>query len=152
MADQAERRRTVAKAPEVFELKGNFASWIKQFRNYAELVAVKPNEMYRTFMSFVSQECFLLVEALELTNAQKQDMFEGETFQRIKQALQKRDNRVNPGFLFRYRKQKDNESIDDYAKELEKLCQEVYPNEQNIRQNRLLIDTFIGVSRMTSWQ
>ena len=100
--------------------------------------------MFRTFMSFISPECFLLVEALELTDAQKQDMFAAATFQRIKQALRKRENKIDPGFLFRYRKQKDNESIEDYAKDLERLYQEVDPNEQNVRQNRLLIDTFIG--------
>ena len=139
-----ERRRTIARAPEVFEITNNFSTWIKQFRNYVELVNVGAPEMFRTFMSFISPECFLLVEALELTDAEKLDMFGAGTFQRIKQALRKRENKIDPGFLFRYRKQKDNESIEDYAKDLERLCQEVYPNDQNVRQNRLLIDTFIG--------
>lgn len=44
----------------------------------------------------------------------------------------------------RYRKQKEGESIEKYAAELEKLALEAYPDVQNIRANRNLIECFIS--------
>lgn len=138
------QRRAVARAPEIFSLGKNFQTWIKQFRNYSVLANVQPADNFRTFMSFLDPDCFTLVERLELTDAQKQDMYNAATFQLLQQALQKRDSRVEASVLFKYRKQKENESLEDFATEIEKLCQEVYPNEQNLGQNRQLIQTFVS--------
>ena len=79
-----EVRRTIARAPEVFQITSNFSTLIKQFRNCVEQVNVGAPEIFRTFMSFISPECFLLVEALGLTDAEKLDMFGAGVFQRIK--------------------------------------------------------------------
>ena len=137
-------RRAIARAPEMFKLSNKFPIWVKQFRNYASLVNLHQQDQFRTFMSFLDPECFLLVERLQLTDAQKQDMFHVDTFQLIKQALHKRETRVDASILFKYRKQKEDESLEQFVSELEKLCQEVYPNEDNVGQNRQLIDTFIS--------
>ena len=143
-AAAAARNRTVAKAPEEFSLKKNFNTWIKQFRNYVELLNVPPNDTYRTLLSFCNPECFDLIEALGLTPAQRNDIFDQAVQRRLKDALKSREIRVDPGYLLKYRKQNENETIEKYADELLKLAQEVYPDDQNIRQNPQLISSFIG--------
>ena len=138
------RMRTVARAPEEFTLKQNFGTWIKQFRNYSELLNVPANQIYRTLLSFLDPECFTLVEGLQLNQAEQQAPLEGAVYRRLKEALKSRENRINPGYLLKYRKQKEGESIEKYAEELIKLAQEVYPEDENIRQNPQLIASFVG--------
>ena len=140
----AARQRAVARAPEEYSLKHNFTTWVKQFRNYTELLNVPVNQTYRTLLSFLNPECFNLVEALALPQDQREALFDGATFRRLKEALRSRENRINPGYLLKYRKQKEGESIEKYAEELIKLAEEVYPEDQNIRQNAQLIGSFVG--------
>ena len=144
MADGNPRPRVVARAPEEFSLKSNFTVWAKQFRNYIELLNVQDDQIYRTLLSFMSPECFTLIEALELTNEERADIFDQDVFRRLTQALKSREMRVNPDYLLKYRKQRDDESIEKYSEELIKLAQEVYPDDQNIRNNRQLIASFVG--------
>ena len=95
-------------------------------------------------MSFLNSESFTLVENLNLTNAQKQDITAQETYQLIKTCLKSTESRIPSGYALKYRKQKESESIEQYAFELENLALEAYPNDQNIRQNHNLIECFIS--------
>jgi len=61
-----------------------------------------------------------------------------------KTALKSQETRVPAGYAMKYRKQKEAESIEQYAFELERLALDAYPNEQNIRENRNLIECFIS--------
>jgi hypothetical protein len=146
MADGNEqaRPRTVARAPEEFSLKANFTVWAKQFRNYIELLNVQNDQVYRTLLSFMNPECFTLIEALELDAAERADIFDQDVFRRLTTALKSREMRVDPDYLLKYRKQRDDESIEKYSEELIKLAEEVYPEDQNIRNNRQLIASFVG--------
>jgi hypothetical protein len=149
MADQhrelaAQRAGIIAKAPEIYKLKNSFNSWLKQFRNYSELVNVPDANMYRTFMCFMDEECFSVIEGLNLTNAQKLAFFDNATQTLIKTAIKNRQGaRVPAEFMLRFRKQEENESIEKYASALEKIALEAFPEEQNIRQNRQLIQSFL---------
>lgn len=147
MADQqlqANRVGVIAKAPEIFKLKNNFNSWLKQFRNYAELVNVQANNMYQTFMSFMDEESFSVVESLTLTPAQRNAFFDNATILLISEAIKNRQGeRIPAEFMLRFRKQEDNESIEQYASALEKIALEAFPNDANIRQNRQLIQSFL---------
>ena len=125
MADENGRPRVVARAPEEFSLKANFTVWAKQFRNYIELLNVQDDQVYRTLLSFMNPECFTLIEALELTEDERADIFDQDVFRRLTLALKSREMRVNPDYLLKYRKQRDDETIEKYSEELVKLAQEV---------------------------
>jgi hypothetical protein len=45
--------------------------------------------------------------------------------------------------MLRFRKQRESESIEKYASELEKMAQEAFPADNNIRANRQLIQSFL---------
>ena len=124
-------RRMIARAPEEFNLKKSFDQWAKQFRNYHEVLELPAAQVYRTFLSFLDGECFCLVEALELTNAEKANIYEPNVFRRIRGAFKSNDQRVDPDYLLKYRKQKDDENIEKFSEELIKLAQEVYPEDAN---------------------
>ena len=142
--DQNRNRLNLAKQPTVFSLKQNFPTWFKQFRNFCDLCQIPENNRYRTLLSFLDQEAFLLVENLALTQQQRADIQANAVYILIKNALKSTDSRVPPGYELRFRRQKENESIEQYALALETLALDAYPNEQNIRQNRLLIESFIS--------
>ena len=91
MAENQNRNvANVAKSPELYQLKKNFASWLKQFRNYAELLNINANNVYRTFLSFMDDEAFTIVESLNLTNAQKNDFFDNATQTLVRTAIKNR--------------------------------------------------------------
>jgi hypothetical protein len=146
MADQAQQqqRPAVARHPPEFTLKQSFATWFKQFRNYCDLVQVPDNNRYRTLLSFLDPECFTLVENLTLTQAQQQAMQDNVVYLLLKNALKSQETRIPAGYAMKYRKQHENESIEQYAFELERLALDAYPNEQNIRENVNLIESFIS--------
>ena len=143
MGDQ-NQRMALAKHPSVFTLKQNFSTWFKQFRNFCDLCQVPDNTRFRTLLSFLDQECFILVENLNLTEAQRANIQDNAVYVLIKNALKSTDSRVPPGYELKYRKQKDSESIEQYAAALESLAMDAYPNEQDIRANRNLIECFIS--------
>ena len=134
----------LAKQPSVFTLKQSFPVWFKQFRNYAELLQVQVNQRYRTLLSFLDAESFTIVENLALNDEQRADVFQAASYQLIKNALTQRESRIPPGYELKYRKQRENESIEKYASELECLALEAFPGDANIRQNRTLIESFIS--------
>ena len=68
MADQNRAAVNIAKSPEQYKLKNNFPAWLKQFRNYVELLNINANQVYRTFLSFMDEESFGIIENLNLTN------------------------------------------------------------------------------------
>ena len=142
MADQ--NRQVTARAPPEYTLKQCFTVWNKQFRNYCELLNINAANRYRTLLSFLDPESFTIVENLNLTNAQRADIFNNETFRLIKGALTQRESNIPPGYALKYRKQKEGEKLEKYAQELEKLAYEAFPDDQNIRQNRTLIESFIS--------
>lgn len=133
-----------ARHPTQFSLKENFGTWYKQFRNYTELLNVPQNRQYRTLLSFLDAETFTIVENLNLGDAQQEDINNNETLNLLKTALRRRETRIKPEYEFLHRKQKPEESIEKYAAELEKLALDTFPDDQNIRQNRSLINTFIA--------
>ena len=145
MAENENRNRlNLAKQPTVFTLKQSFPTWFKQFRNFCDLCQIPDNNRYRTLLSFLDQESFLLVENLALTDEQREDIQDNAVYVLIKNALKSTDSRVPPGYELRFRRQKESESIEQYALALETLALDAYPNDQNIRQNRLLIESFIS--------
>ena len=73
----------------------------------------------------MNPECFTLIEALELTEDERADIFDQDVFRRLTLALKSREMRVNPDYLLKYRKQRDDETIEKYSEELVKLAQEV---------------------------
>ena len=145
MAENQNRNvANVAKSPELYQLKKNFASWLKQFRNYAELLNINANNVYRTFLSFMDDEAFTIVESLNLTNAQKNDFFDNATQTLVRTAIKNRQGvRIPAEYMLRFRKQHEGESVEQYASELEKMALEAFPEEQNIRENRQLIQSFL---------
>ena len=138
------RAAQLAKQPTVFTLKQSFPVWFKQFRNYAELLQVPNEHRYRTLLSFLDAESFTIVENLALNQEQRADVFQAAPYQLIRNALTQRESRIPPGYELKYRKQRENESIEKYASELECLALEAFPGEANIRQNRTLIESFIS--------
>ena len=142
-AQQAQPRIT-AKHPPEFSLKQSYSTWSKQFRNYCELLQIPNNTRYRTLLCFLDPESFTIVENLNLEQAQRDDIFANATHQLLKNALSTRESQIPPGYALKFRKQKEGEGIEKYAAELEKLALEAYPDDQNIRQNRNLIESFIS--------
>ena len=141
---QLPRAVLIAKSPETFKLALNYQSWLKQFRNYVEFLNVPAQNVYRTFLSFLDEETFGVVEGLNLTNQQRNDFFANGTQNLISNAIKNRQGtRVPPEYMLRFRKQREGESIEKYAAELEKMALEAFPEEQNIRQNRQLIQSFL---------
>ena len=111
----------IAKSPEQYRLKNNFPCWLKQFRNYIELLNVPANNIYRTFLSFMDDESFAIVENVALNQAQRNDFFDNETQTLIRTAIKNRQGeRVPAEYMLRFRKQKEGESVEQYANELEK--------------------------------
>ena len=143
-AQNARPNPATARHPPEFSLKDCFTTWFKQFRNYCELLNVPANTRYRTLLSFLDPECFTIVENLALPDERRADIFHADTQRALKDALSRRESRVPAGYAMRYRKQKEGESIEKYAAELEKLALEAYPDVQNIRANRNLIECFIS--------
>jgi hypothetical protein len=139
-----QRAGLIAKSPETYKLKLNYQSWLKQFRNYTELLNVPANNIYRTFLSFLDEETFGIVEALNLDNARRADFYDNETQVVIRDAIKNRQGeRIPAEYMLRFRKQREGESIEKYAAELEKMALEAFPDEQDIRANRQLIQSFL---------
>jgi hypothetical protein len=145
MAEQQNRAAVnIAKSPEQYKLKNNFPSWLKQFRNYAELLNINPNNVYRTFLSFMDDDSFGVIENLNLTNEQRNDFFDNATQVLVRTAIKNRQGeRVPAEYMLRFRKQHDGESVEQYANELEKMALEAFPDDDNIRENRQLIQSFL---------
>ena len=140
-----QRPASIARHPPEFSIsKHSYPIWAKQFRNYCELLQIQNNQRYRTLLSFLDPDSFTIVENLALTQAQRADIFEDEPARLIKNALSQRETKIPPGYELKFRKQGENESIEKFASELEKLASEAYPNDQNIRQNTVLIQSFIS--------
>ena len=111
----------IAKSPEQYRLKNNFPCWLKQFRNYIELLNVPANNIYRTFLSFMDDESFAIVENVALNQAQRNDFFDNETQTLIRTAIKSIQGERIPGeYMLQFRKQKEGESVEQYANELEK--------------------------------
>ena len=139
-----QRAGLIAKSPEAYKLKFNYQSWLKQFRNYVELLNVPDNNIYRTFLSFLDEETFGIVEALNLPDAQRADFFANEAQVPIREAIKNRQGqRIPAEYMLRFRKQREGETIERYAAELEKMAQEAFPDDQDIRANRQLIQSFL---------
>ena len=45
--------------------------------------------------------------------------------------------------MLRFRKQHEGESVEQYANELEKMALEAFPEDENVRENRQLIQSFL---------
>ena len=150
---QALRPASIARHAQEFSIsKHNYPIWAKQFRNYCELLQVQENQLDRTLLSFLDPELFTIAEYLALTQAHRANIFADEPARLIKNALCQRETKIPPGYELKSRKQGENESITKFASELEKLALEAYPNEQKIRQNRVLIQSFIsGGKRLISY-
>lgn len=144
MGDQAAPapQRIVARVPEEYKLKNSFAAWIKQFQNYTELVNVPAGNLYRTFLSFMNDEAFAVVEAAGLDDAQKLALFDNLT--PVREAMKARQGeRIPAEYMLSLRKQEEGESIEQFAAVLERMAAEAYPQDQDIRANRQLIQCFI---------
>ena len=145
MADQqVANRRITAKYPPEYTKKLCFPTWFKQFRNYCEVIGVPENTKYGTMLSFLDADSFTRVERQHLTQAQRDDITDPATYRIIKDCVKADEARIPPGYALKFRKQKDTEPVEEYALELEKLALEAYPEDQNIRANPNLIETFIA--------
>ena len=141
---RAQAPRVTARHPPEYTRKDDFPRWFKIYRNYTEVSNIPENTKYGTMMSFLDADCFNRVERLNLTQAEKNNITDLATYQMIKNCLRPDDDRIPPGYALKYRKQGDGESVEEYALELEKLALEAYPEDQNIRVNQNLIETFIA--------
>jgi len=143
----ANQRQNLAKQPLTFTIDNNFSTWFKQFRNYLDICQVPNNNRYQTLLSFLDPESFLTVENLNLTADERADIQDNATYIRIRDALKRNDSKIPPAVELKYRKQKPDETIEQFASRLETLALDAYPEDQNIRQNVSLIQSFItGVS------
>ena len=141
-AANANLARHLAKQPLIFTIKQNFPTWFKQFRNFCDLCQVPDDTRYRTLLSFLDQDCFVLVEGLNLTPAEKADIQENAVYNRIKTALRSPTSKIPPEVQLKYRKQMADETIESFATCLENLALDAFPGQDNIRANGTLIRTY----------
>ena len=140
---QAQLPQGVAKHPPTYNDKMSFPSWFKKFQNYCDLLQVNNNNKYQTMLCFMDQDAFDTIQALNLTQNERNNIEDNATYIRIKNALKSQDERIPPDLLLKHRAQREGETIAAYSKALVRLAMDAFPNDQNIMANRTLIQAFI---------
>ena len=147
MAAPAANAQTIAKQPPVFEYGEKFELWYQQFSAYCTICGVTPENKYNSFITFLSQRSFSIVNNLALTDAQKQNMDEENAFKLVRNALRTQKSSIPSRIQLQNRFQKQDESLPDYMFALENLANSAYPGTDNVAvRTTTVVDQFcVGV-------
>ena len=142
--EQAQPRpQIVAKQPISYKYgTTDFVAWYRQFTNYCVAVGTEERHKYVLFLSFLDTKSFTIVENLGIEQNDKLNM--QLCYERIKIALQAQDSQIPARYALKYRKQKSDETLDDFCYELEQLAVRAFPRDQGIQANQTLIESFIS--------
>ena len=133
--------RLIVRQPSDYKFGTDFPSWYRQFWNYCTYVAVAQAVRFQLLLSFLDINAFNIVENLGFEEDEKLNL--QNCYERIKNALKQTKDRLLPRFSLHHRKQKKDETMEQYALELQKIAAQAYPDDQNIRNNGDLIECFI---------
>ena len=141
MADQV-NIAPIARQPSTFKIGMDFPTWFRQFLNYCTITNTPAAQRFGVMCSFFDSSAFTTVENLRLANDIREDI--NAAFEPLRIALNSPDSRIPPRFALRHRVQREEESLDEFARQLEKLARNAFPADNNIRANQTLIDAFIS--------
>lgn len=137
----------IAKQPIVFEYGTDFSLWYQQFTAYCTICNVTQANKFNSFITFLSQRAFSLINTLALTDAQKADIDAEEIKKLITNILTLHKTNIPCRIQLQHRVQNDEESLCDFMYNLEKLANSAYSGEANaVLRTTVVIDQFcIGV-------
>jgi hypothetical protein len=141
MADQV-NIAPIARQPSIFKMGMDFPTWFRQFVNYCTITNTPAAQRYGVMCSFLDSSAFTTVENLRLADDVRANI--NAAFEPLRVALHSPDSRIPARFAIRHRAQREEESLDEFARELEKLARNAFPDDNNIRTNQTLIDAFIA--------
>ena len=142
MADQNVNIAPIARQPSIFKMGMDFPTWFRQFVNYCVITNTPAAQRFGVMCSFLDSSAFTTVENLRLANDIRADIT--AAFEPLRIALHSPDSRIPARFAIRHRAQREEESLDEFVRELEKLARNAFPDDNNIRANQTLIDAFIS--------
>ena len=133
-------KKLVVRQPPEFKLNSDndFTTWYAQFINFAKAMSIAEKDQFIAISTYLDTAAFTTVENLKLTDEQKADpkiykpLFE--------KALKSDSEKIPPRIALRYRTQKPNETLSQFALELGKLA-----NKSDVDANsreQLLTDSF----------
>ena len=141
MADQV-NIAPIARQPSIFKMGMDFPTWFRQFLNYCTITNTPAAQRFGVMCSFLDSPAFTTIENLRLADDIRADI--NAAFEHLRVALHSTDSRIPARFAIRHRAQREEESLDEFARELEKLARNAFPEDNNIRANQSLIDAFIS--------
>ena len=134
-------------ARRIFKMEMDFPTWFRQFVNYCVITNTPAAQRFGVMCSFLDSAAFTTVENLRLANEIRADI--NAAFEPVRAALHSPDSRIPARFAIRHRAQREDESLDEFVRELEKLARSAFPADDNIRAYQTLIDLALtkGISR-----
>lgn len=104
--------------PEYKHSENDFSSWFAQFQNFADAMKIDNKNRFMTLKSYLDSASFAIVQNLEIADAAKEDPA------LFKPLLEKAliVDKIPPRLELRFRTQKSDESLSDFATALQKLC------------------------------
>ena len=141
MSQAAPPKRVVRQPPE-FCLNAedqDFTTWYKQFENFAKAMSIPEKDQLTAIISYLDTAAFAVVENLKLEG---ETLTKADLYKPLLEKALKNDNEKIPARLkLRYRTQKSNESLSQFALELGKLADKSDIKETAVKQ-QLLVDSF----------
>ena len=146
MADQV-NIAPIARQPSIFKMGMDFPTWFRQFVNYCVITNTPAAQRFGVMCSILDSAAFTTVENLRLANEMRADI--KAAFEPVRAALHSPDSRILARFAIRHRAQREDESLDEFVREPERLARSAFPADDNIRAYQTLIDLALtkGISR-----
>ena len=114
--------KLLARQPSEFKLNSDqdFASWLAQFTNFATVMKIEAKSQFAAICSYLDKSAFAIVQDLNVPAASKENP---ELFSPLLvKALRSDAEKLPPRLVLKYRTQKPDESLSEYALELAKLA------------------------------
>lgn len=125
----------VAKQPPTYTYGKDFALFFSMFTNYCNTVNLPAEFRYALFLTFLGPKCFQIITRLELD---RDDII--AAYPQLLRALQSASEPIPPRLSIKYRTQKPNESLQEYAFALETLADRAF-DDADVKDQQML-DTF----------
>ena len=132
--------RLVRQPPEFKGSEDEFSVWYSQFANFAKTMKIADPEYFGALVTYLDTMAFSIVENLNLSNEIKADPIQFKPF--LEKALKSESEKIPASLALRYRSQKDEETLSQFAFQLEKLANKSNLDLGQTARQQILIDSF----------
>ena len=131
--------KVYVKQPSEFKLNSNddFTTWYAQFSNFAGAANIADKDRFATLCSYLDITAFTVVQGLALT---EEAIISPATFKPLLEKALRGEETIPPRLALRYRTQKHDESLGEFAMSLGKLAIKAAASQTSNEET--LIDTF----------